>query len=75
MARPHPSLDGEVPRSFGTDEHLRRDILTTGFEPLPRLPTRLSPRSGRLNDLGVCHPIQWRNRPRFTRGSRIPLVF
>src|SRR4051794_27165725 len=43
------------------------DILTLGLR------TALPPSQSQLMRpvaLGDCHPIQWRNRPRFTRGSQ-----
>jgi hypothetical protein len=46
------------------DEHSQIDILTSGSNLAPAFPA--DPVA-----LGVCHPLQWRNRPRFTRGSLI----
>jgi len=46
------------------DEHRQTDILTSGLTLLP--PSR----SCGPVAVGVCSPLQWRNRPRFSRGSR-----
>lgn len=49
----------------GPDEHSRTGILTPGLNLAPAFPHR----SRDPVALGVCSPLQWRNRPRFTRGS------
>ena len=68
---PHPSLDGEVdPVSRDHDEHNQTDILTSGVTSLPPS-RRRSLRAGQWL-VGVCSPLQWRNRPRFSRGSLTP---
>jgi hypothetical protein len=50
----------------GRDEHLRTGILTPGFDLAPAFPRKTQWL------LGVCSPLQWRNRPRFSRSSRTP---
>src|SRR5438445_5020970 len=52
----------------GHDEHSQTDILTSGFEPRSRLPGA----DEQPVAVGVCSPLQWRNRPRFSRGSLTP---
>lgn len=52
-----------APLTRGHDERNPTGILTSGFVPRSRLP------SFRLVAVGVCNPLQWRNRPRFSRGS------
>lgn len=52
----------------GCDEHPWRDILTTGLILTPAFPSLSA--QWLSSDLGVCVPIQWRYRPRFSRGSR-----
>jgi len=68
---PHPSLDGEVGPVKDRDEHNQADILTSGFDLAPAFPPA---RTAEWNSglLGVCNPLQWRNRPRFSRGSLTP---
>ncbi len=79
---PHPSLDGEVGRgNFSrrnkelrgkispTDEHRQIDILTSGLTSLPPSRRRSCNHDAKQWPLGVCNPLQWRNRPRFSRGS------
>ena len=50
----------------GHDEHSQTGILTWGLQPRSRLPGSWPVA------VGVCSPLQWRNRPRFPRGSRTP---
>ena len=50
--------------SFDHDEHSQTGILTSGLQPYSRLP------GARPVAVGICSPLQWRNRPRFTRGSQ-----
>ena len=52
-----------VPQSRDRDESNPTGILTRGLRPRSRLPSLW------LVALGVCNPSQWRNRPRFPRGS------
>jgi hypothetical protein len=52
------------------DEHNQTDILTSGVTSLPPS-RRRSFRAGQWL-VGVCSPLQWRNRPRFSRGSLTP---
>lgn len=59
-ARPHPSLCGEAGSLRNRDEHNRAGILTPGLASLP---------PSLAVALGVCSPLQWRNRPRLSRGS------
>ena len=67
---PHPSLDGEVgPALRDRDEHNQADILTSGLKPHSRLPGSAVAEPVAL---GVRNPLQWRNRPRFSRGSLTP---
>lgn len=47
------------------DEHNQTDILTWGFDLAPAFPVKPVA-------VGVCSPLQWRNRPRFSRGSLTP---
>ena len=61
------------------DEHSQTDILTSGVEtsspPSRLLPNQwLNPAAERLlrPRVGACSPLQWRNRPRISRGSRTP---
>jgi len=68
VAWPHPSLGGEAPRSIGADENSQIVILTPDSKPPSRLPIRLL--TGRTVAVGVCGPLQWRYRPRFSRGSQ-----
>ena len=58
---------GEVARRTrdGPDEHTQTGILTSGLNLAPAFPNRFRDPVA----LGVCSPLQWRNRPRFTRGS------
>jgi hypothetical protein len=76
---PHPSLcrrSWPLPGS-DRDEHSQTGILTPGFNlvsafpmdlPSVALPAfRWCPEGGE-----TCIPLQWRNRPRFTRGSLTP---
>src|ERR1044071_1488903 len=62
------------PAERDRDEHNQTDILTSGLTSLP--PSRsCSPLSRPPHKqwlLGVCSPLQWRNRPRFSRGSLTP---
>src|SRR5215468_1639742 len=68
---PHPSLDGEVdPVSRDHDEHNQTDILTSDVTLLP--PSRRRSVGVGQWPVGVCSPLQWRNRPRFSRGSLTP---
>lgn len=46
------------------DEHNQSGILTWGVKPASRLPGPSGPVA-----VGVSSPTQWRNRPRFSRGS------
>jgi len=46
------------------DEHNQSGILTWGVKPASRLPGPPGPVA-----VGVSSPTQWRNRPRFSRGS------
>ena len=48
----------------GHDEHSQTGILTWGLQPRSRLPGSWPVA------VGVCSPLQWRNRPRFSRGSQ-----
>src|SRR5690349_19720868 len=68
---PHPSLDGEVGPVKDHDEHNQADILTSGFDLAPAFPPA---QTAEWNSglMGVCNPLQWRNRPRFSRGSLTP---
>jgi len=50
------------------DEHSRSDILTSGLDLTPAFPAA----SAFPVAVGVCNPLQWRNRPRFSRGSLTP---
>lgn len=69
MNWPHPSLVGEVGPLSGPDEHTQFHVLTSGFQPLPRLP-------GKFQWLSRNRiPLQWRNRPRISRGSECLPVF
>ena len=53
------------------DEHSQTGILTSDMTSLP--PSRLVPRlRARTVALGVRNPLQWRNRPRVSRGSLSP---
>ena len=52
-----------APHERSHDERNQIGILTSGILPRPRLPSLW------LVALGVCNPLQWRNRPRFSRGS------
>ncbi len=65
---PHPSLSRRSgPARAGPDEHSHADVLTFGFQ------TSLPPSRLRLAEpvaLEVCNPLQWRNRPRISRGSQ-----
>ncbi len=49
------------------DEHRLAGILTSGLDLAPAFPVAKQPVA-----VGVCSPLQWRNRPRFSRGSRAP---
>jgi len=57
------SLRRSRPPLWRPDEHNRTGILTPDFQPRSRLPATIAVASG------ACHPLQWRNRPRFPRGS------
>ena len=58
-------FDGEVGRSNERpDERNQTGILTPGLNLAPAFPTQW-----RSVALGICSPLQWRNRPRFSRGS------
>ena len=59
-ARPHPSLCGEAGSLRNRDEHNRTGILTPGIASLP---------PSLAVAVGVCSLLQWRNRPRVSRGS------
>lgn len=50
------------------DEHCRRDVRTPGLNLVPAFPV-FRPVAV-LTDQGICNPLPWRNRPRFSRGSR-----
>ena len=65
------------PHTRDHDEHRQTDILTSGFKALPP-PSRFVAQtsgSGRTPSrvwLEARSPLQWRNRPRFSRGSLTP---
>ena len=64
-------FDGEVGPVKDRDEHNQADILTSGLTSLPpSRPLIFTERNSGL--VGVCNPLQWRNRPRFSRGSLTP---
>jgi len=52
-----------IPPGRNHDERSRIDILTSGFQPHSRLPGCWPVA------VGACSPLQWRYRPRFSRGS------
>jgi hypothetical protein len=61
---PHRSHDGRP------DEHGQTGILTSGVKPRSCLPERPPWCGGPLSGtVGTRNPSQWRNRPRFARGS------
>jgi hypothetical protein len=66
---PHPSLCGEVgPALRDHDERNQTGILTSGFEPRSRLPGCSFIRAAQWL-IGVCIPLQWRNRSGFSPDS------
>ncbi len=54
-----------APQTRNLDEHSQTDILTLGLNLAPAFPNHAR---GPVA-MGVCNPLQWRNRPRFARGS------
>jgi len=59
-------FDGEVgPAKRDHDEHSQTGILTSGLNLTPAFPACFR----KPVAVGVCSPLQWRNRPRFSRGS------
>jgi hypothetical protein len=66
---PHPSLDGEVwPRKAGPGRAQPNRYPDFGSNLAPAFPAR----SREPVAVGVCNPLQWRNRPRFSRGFLTP---
>ena len=62
-------FDGEVGSAKAEpDEHSQTGILTPGLNLAPAFPPHAF--ASRQWLVGVCNPIQWRNRPRFSRGSQ-----
>jgi len=66
-------------RSCGShDEHSLADILTSGLTSLPAFPVKpvaganTSVRARLACVMEACSLLQWRNRPRFSRGSLTP---
>lgn len=58
----------KCPEPFGADERSQTGILTPDLQPRSRLPAGRS--RGPQWPLGTRSPLQWRNRPRLSRGSQ-----